>query len=138
MVETMDRKHWNLVPGISVGELEFGRDRAMIRQILGSPTNTFRKTASVLNTTDAYPSFHVYYSADDKLEAIEFFGKDIILSIDNQQIYPGTLNVTRKILQDLEEDYGTYISRANSIGVCIEEGSITSILVGCKDYYKKA
>lgn len=107
----------------------------MVRRELGEPLRTIRKAAKTVEITDVYPSFHVYYSADNTLEAIEFFGDDISLSLDSQILFPGTLSEAKKVLPDLEESYGSYISRSTSIGIGVEGDTIVSVLVGCKDYY---
>ena len=106
----------------------------MIREELGDPTRTFQEYNSE-NIVDVYPSIHVYYSTRDKLEAVEFFGKDIYLSVNSQLVFPGTLSNARKILPDLEERYGSMISKASSIGISTEGDNIISILVGCSNYY---
>ena len=129
--------NWNVIPTVSVGGIEFGTDRKIVRKILGKPDDSFRKTPSSVNTTDIYSSFHVYYSAEDKLVAVEFFGKDIYLAIDKQVIFPGKLNVAYEILPDLVNSFGSYISEKYSVGICIEGDTIVSVLVGCKNYYKK-
>ena len=72
---------------------------------------------------------------NNKLEAIEFFGKEISLSINSQLVFPGTLSAANKILPDLMECFGTYISKSASVGICAEDDNIVSILVGRKDYY---
>ena len=132
----MEGKLWNLVPGVSISGINFGGDRTLIREMLGNPVTIFRKTGTSVNTTDAYPSFHVFYSDRDKLEAIEFFGNDINLSINSQLVFPGKLSTAKEIMPDLEEHFGTYISRTCSVGICVEDDIIISILVGRKEYYQ--
>jgi len=131
----MSNTGWNVIPNVSVNGLDFGIERTAVRKVLGKPKKVFRKTSSSENTTDAYADFHVYYSPEDQLEAIELFGSNISLSINSQPVYPGTLSSARKILPDLEDCYGSYISKEASIGISAEEGSIVSILVGRKNYY---
>lgn len=133
----MNKNIWEIIPTVSINGLEFGTDRAKVREILGKPKMTFKKTSTSVNTTDAYADYHVYYSADDKLEAIEFFGKNkTIININSRQIYPGTLINARETLPDLKECYGSYISKDSAIGFDIDENEIDSILIGCKDYYQ--
>lgn len=113
--------------------MEFGTDRSVVRKLLGKPKRVFRKTSDSVSTTDAYSDFQVYYSAEDKLAAIELFGDEISLSIDSRTLYPGTLSEAKKVFPDLEECYGSYLSRSASIGIGAEEDAIVSILAGCKD-----
>ena len=132
----MKNTSWNLLPNTSVNGIMFGTDRLTVRKILGKPKRIFKKTADAANTTDAYDGFHVYYSAEDKLEAIELFDSEKKLSINSQQIFPGTLKEARKILPDLVGDNNSYSSKECSVGICTEEEGIISVLVGHKDYYK--
>lgn len=122
-------------PNYRINGFDFGRDRSLIREELGNPVRSFQEYESK-NTVDVYPSIHVYYSEDNKLEAVEFFGKEIRMSIQSQPVFPGTLRSARKILPDLEDCYGSFISRDSSVGITAENDSIISVLVGCKDYYK--
>ena len=133
----MSNTEWNIIPNNSVNGLEFGTKRSAVRETFGQPKRVFRKSSNSVNTTDDYSVFHVFYSVNDQLEAIEFFGKDICLYINSRQVFPGTLNTIRKTLPDLEEYFDSYISKAASIGICTEGQTIDSILVGCKDYYKQ-
>ena len=132
----MSISNWNVVPTVSVNGIEFGTDRSIVKKALGKPKRVFKKASNSVNTTDAYPDYHVYYSTEDKLEAIEIFGKDIHLSIDSQPIFPGPLSLAQKSFPDLEESYGSYVSKASSVGICVEQDSIVSILLGRKDYYR--
>ena len=132
----MNIEYWNLVPAVSVNGIEFGTERSVVKKILGKPKRVFRKTPDAGNTTDAYADYHVYYSAEDKLEAIEIFGTGISLSIDSQPVYPGTLSAARKILPDIEENHGSFVSQRASVGIYVEDDSIVSILVGRKEYYR--
>ena len=132
----MSISNWNLVTTISINGIEFGKIRSVVKKNLGKPKRVFKKTPDAVNTTDAYANFHVFYSADDKLEAIEIFGNEISLSINSQTIFPGTLSAARKILPDIEGNYGSFESKSASVGISAEEDMIVSILVGGKGYYK--
>ena len=132
----MNYKEWNITPNVSVEGLVFGMDRSTVRKCLGKPKRVIKKTPESRNTADVYSSFHVYYSAEDHLEAVEFFGGEVRLLINSQLVFPGTLNTATAILPDLEESIGFYISKASSIGLCVEDETIESLLVGCRDYYK--
>ena len=131
----MDRKYWNLEPNNRINGIEFGRDHVKLREFLGKPGNTIQEYGSDC-IVDVYPFCHVYYSAKGKFEAIEFYGNDIILEINSQRVYPGTLSTAKKILPDLEDNFGTYVSKSSSVGIGVDGNNIISILVGCKDYYK--
>ena len=131
----MSNNEWHVIPNTSVNGLTFGMDRLTVRKILGVLNDVFRKSNDSANTTDDYSDFHVYYSSENQLEAIELFSRNISLFINSQLVFPGKLSDAQKILPDLEECFGSYISKVASIGICAEEGNILSILIGCKDYY---
>lgn len=132
----MSNASWTVEPNVSVNGLLFGSARSVVRKMLGRPESVFRKTATSTNTTDAYSGYHVYYTANDTLEAIEFFGDSIELTVDSSIIFPGTLASVRKALPDLEGKYGFYESKRYSIGVYEEDNEIISILIGRKGYYQ--
>ena len=132
----MSITNWNLVPAVSINGIEFGTEHSLVKKALGKPKSVFRKTTNSGNTTDAYADFHVYYSADDRLEAIEFFGRNLCLCIDSRSVFPGTLSDAMKTIPDLVECCGTYVSKPASVGICAEDDNIVSILVGCRDYYR--
>ncbi len=69
------------------------------------------------------------------MEAIEFFDKNLTVDIESRQIFPGELAKAKQLLPDLKEDFGSYISKKSSVGLCIDDGVISSVLVGCKGYY---
>lgn len=132
----MGKIDWNAVLNVSVDGIEFGTDRSVVRKILGKPKRVFSKTSDSVNTTDAYADFHAYYSADDKLEAIEVFAGNISLSINGKPVFPGTLSAVKEILPDLDGSCDSYVSKAGSVGICTEDDMIESILVGRKNYYR--
>ncbi len=132
----MDNSNWNVLPNVSVNGIAFGTDRSSVRKLLGKPKRVIKKTPDAANTTDVYEDFHVYYSAEDKFEAIELFGGSIIVNINSQPLFPGTLSAAYKMLPDLVEYFGIYMSKSASVGICSEGDTIDSILIGRKNYYE--
>ena len=63
---------FEITPFVGVGCVEFDSNRDDNRKKLGKYTE-FRKSRFSKNTTDNYGDFHVYYSVDNKVDAIEFF-----------------------------------------------------------------
>lgn len=123
-------------PNHRINGLEFGREHSVIRDALGDPIRIIKDYDSE-SIIEVYPTYHVYYAKDNKFEAIEFFGNNVHLSINSQLFYPGTLNDAREILPDLEEKYGTYLSKKYSVGFSVEEDKIISVLVGREGYYNQ-
>ena len=63
---------FEIFPFVGVGCIEFDSTRDDNRKKLGKYTE-FRKSRFSKNTTDNYGDFHIYYSVDNKVDAIEFF-----------------------------------------------------------------
>ena len=84
--------------------------------------------------TDDFGFCHVFYNSDDECEAIELF-KGVQVMIDDRLVFPTGLDEAKKILGDLMEDNGSYISEKNSVGIYAPDGSMESILFGVAGYY---
>lgn len=84
-----------------------------------------------------YTDYHVYYSADDKFEAIEIFG-NVKVNINGHKVFPGNINDLGKIIPTLVRDEYAAIDKKNSIGITPYQDDpekIEAILFGCKGYY---
>lgn len=109
-----------LIPLNSVGSIKFGMDRRELCNQFEEEYIEFKKTKFSKNTTDDYGKFHVFYTSDDKVEAVEIFeGIEVILDL----------------LSDIEEDNGSFTHVKMSIGLEAPGSKAESILVGCEDYY---
>ena len=128
----------NVIPNVSVNGIAYGEDRELIRnKRLGDPDRTFKKTSKSEGSVDAYPGLHVYYSKDRKMEGMEFFNKTHSINIGSKQIFPGSLSNAKKSLPDLEENFGSYVSKKASIAFSVDDdGNIDSIFVGKRGYYQ--
>ena len=125
-----------VVPTESVNEVCFGASREEVRKEFGKKYKEMKKTPLSKNTMDAYEDFHVFYSEDDKFEAIEIFGKVKVL-VEDEKIFPGEKDAAMSLASDFMEDSESYISTSKSIGFSIDsKEKIESILFGCKKYYK--
>lgn len=62
-------------PGVGVSGIRFGSTRDQVRQSLGVPTRSFKRTAESSSPCDEYSGggLFVYYTKDDIVEAVEFF-----------------------------------------------------------------
>ena len=128
---------WKLIPKKQIGEIEFGADKNDVRKVLGKEYRPFRKSIFAKSTTDAYADYHVYYTKEDTLEAIEIFsGIEVLLS--GKTLFPGTIECAKKMIADLECESGSYISKRYSGGLYApnDEGTIEAILVAGETYYK--
>lgn len=122
----------------SVNAAEFGCSREKTREVFGKKFQEIRKNKFSLNTMDAYESFHVFFTEDNKFEAIEIFG-DIKVAVNGEKIFPGGVDKAIKALPELKKDDYGLIDRINSIGITLsqdDENKIEAILFGCEGYYK--
>ncbi|MFV0520080.1 MAG: hypothetical protein ACK5LY_07370 [Lachnospirales bacterium] len=118
----------------SVNNIKFGIDRNEVRTLMGDVFKEFKKNKFSKNTTDDYEYCHVFYDEDNKFEAIEFF-EDTEVYIDEKLIFPNTLNTVKILFDNIEEDYGSFISKENSIAFYCPNNVVECVLIGCKNYY---
>ncbi len=131
----MNNKKWKLNPGTSIGPLEFGMDRANVRRALGEKYKPFRKSIFSKSTSDSYGSFHVYYSKENRLVAIEFY-EGVEILIDGKVVFPGNLATAETVIKGIEDKSGSMISKEMSIGITLsDDDNIEAFLAGCKGYY---
>ena len=122
----------------SVNGADFGCDRETTRKVFGKKYVEIRKNEFSENTMDVYDSFHVFFTKDNRFEAIEIFG-DIKVTVNGERIFPGSVDKAINVLPKLtRDDYGL-IDKANSIGITLsqdDENEIEAILFGCEGYYE--
>ena len=112
----MSAQPWKLVPNKAIGPLEFGMDKASVRDVLGEEYKPFKKSLFSKSKTDEYKDYHVYYSKENELEAIEIFG-EIRIAYEGKAIFPGSIENAQNLVPDLVLDSGSYISKSMSIGL---------------------
>lgn len=126
-----------IVPLKKVGEVEFGMARSKVREICGE-YKEFKKNKFSKNTTDSFKSFHAYYDANDKCEAIEFFEK-VTLKINDIAIFPATYKEVcgylKKIDKNIKIEEDGCISCSESISIYAPSGDVESILFAVKGYF---
>ena len=122
-----------IIPLIGFSEIKFGMFRKNVRLLLGNYREFFKNEYSV-NSADDFGYCHIFYDKDNKFEAVEFF-QDVELFIDDKCIFPGTITEIQKIIKDLKEEYGCFISKSKSIGIVVNDTIIESVLVGNSGYY---
>ncbi len=122
----------------SVNGIAFGTSRSVVRNAFGSDYTEFKKTPLSQNTTDAYPSFHVYYTPDDRLEAIEFFDNaEIIIS---GQAFSWEYAKAKKWMLGIDPaaviDDDGITSAVYGIGLYSPDGIVEGVLFAESSYYK--
>ncbi len=123
----------NAVPLREAAGVKLGMKRSEVKEVLGD-AKEFKKTKFSKTLTDDFGFCHVFYNSDDECEAIELF-KGVQVMIDDRLVFPTGLDEAKKILGDLMEDNGSYISEKNSVGIYAPDGSMESILFGVAGYY---
>ena len=121
----------------SVCGVNFGSTRDTVHSKLGPDFKEFKKTKFSKNTSDAYSFCHIYYTQDNKLEAVEFFpGAEIsvagmVLPWDYNAIKTWILNIDPKAKITQEE----VTSAANGISMYAPDAEIESILFATSEYF---
>lgn len=122
------------VPLREVAGVKFGMKRSEVRKVLGD-AKEFKKTKFSKTLTDDFGFCHVFYNRDEESEAIELF-KEVQVMIGDRLVFPTTLDEAKKILGELVEDDGSYISEKDSVGIYAPGGNMESILFGVAGYYE--
>ena len=126
---------WTATPLTGINGVKFGMSRSEVRAVLGGKFKEFRKSKFSKNTTDDFGYCHVFYTPDDKCEAVEVFN-ECEVSINGKLVFPLEISSLKDQIDDLEEDTGSYISKKLSIGIYAPEGTPESILFGEAGYYE--
>ena len=126
---------WQVVPEKSIGKIEFGMNREDVRALLGDKFEEFKKSELSVNTTDDYGFLHVYYTEDNRVEAVEVF-EAIELEYEDNIIFPIQASRIKEVLSGITEDEWGFTDEKRYIGYEMDEENATSILVGCEGYYR--
>lgn len=126
---------WSATPLVEINGIKFGMSRSEVRTALGSKCREFKKSRFSKNTTDDFGICHVFYTPDNRCEAVEVFSECEVL-VDGKVLFPLDISVVKKEIDDLEEDVGSYISKKLSIGIYAPDGTPESILFGEAGYYE--
>ena len=125
---------WEITPLVSVGRIKFGMSREDVHSLFGEKYKEFKKTKYSKNTTDDYGKFHVFYTVDNMVDAVEIFD-DIELTMNGNVIFPIKVNQIEKSIPGIEKDGNSYTHIDNSIGIEVGGETAESILIGAKGYY---
>ena len=126
---------WTATPLVEINGVKFGMPRTEVRAVLGGKYKEFKKSKFSKNTTDDFGVCHVFYTPDDRCEAVEVFN-GCEVSVNGMVLFPADISFVKKQIDDLEEDTGSYISKKFSIGIYAPGGTPESILFGEARYYE--
>ena len=126
---------WEWTPNIAIGTIRFGMSRDELRQSFSGPYTEYKKSKYSKNTADDYGGFHVYYTPENTVEAVEIF-EGIHVIYQGKQLFPSSKEDALKTVDGLEEDAGVYMQPEKSIGFAMAGHTVESVLLGAKDYYK--
>lgn len=124
-------------PTNSVNGVPFGADREAVRKEFGKKYKEIKKTIFSENTLDAYEDFHIYYTVDNRFDAIEVFGK-VKVFMDGNAVFPGDVSDVTDCYKSFKKDGDGIISKDMSIGITVDQDDdkiITGILFGREGYY---
>ena len=121
----------------SVNGVAFGADRECIRKCLGGKYKEFKKNLFSKNTSDAFSDCVVYYTPDNKVDAIEFAqgaevsisGKVILWEYDFIKNWLFSLDSETIIQAD------GLTSIPNGVSVFIIDRDVQSILFSVPSYF---
>ncbi len=125
---------WEFKPTKSVGNISFGMSRDDVHKVIGNDFKEFKKSRFSKNSTDDYGKFHVFYTQDNYVEAVEFF-EEIEIYMDENKLFPADIPIIEDIIGTMEEESGSYIQKRKSVGVYAPDGKVESILLGAKGYF---
>lgn len=122
-----------------VNGVPFGAEREAVRKEFGKKYKEMKKSIFSKNTMDAYDDFHIYYTGDNKFDAIEIFGK-IEIKMNGMVVYPGKVSDIESLLAFPKKNSDGIISESMSVGITIDQGNadkIEAILYGSEGYFGK-
>ena len=128
-------KVWEATPLVGINGITFGMPRKEVRKLWGPQFREFKKSSFSRNSADDYGIAHVYYDENNMCNAVEVFN-DVIVLIEGKTIFPNEIEEALKIIPDLIDENGTYVSVEKSVGICMLEGKMECILLGAYGYYR--
>lgn len=126
---------WELKPLVSVGEIKFGMNRSDVHKLFEEKCTEYKKSKYSKNTTDDYGRFHIFYTTDNKVDAVEFF-EGIELVMNGNVIFPVEVSEIDRLLPEIEKEGNSFTHIEKSIGIETDSKKTESILVGSKGYYE--
>ena len=125
-------------PYKSYAGIAFGASRNELRSLLGK-YQEFKKSPFSKNTTDDFGDFHVYYSEDNLVEAIEVFGGKV--TYNGEAIFPATVSAFLKLMETIDSEavQQDYEISSKVLGCCvsISDDAVDGIILCSTDYFER-
>ena len=128
----------DFLPYNGAGHIKLCLEREEIRKTLGA-FKEFKKTKFSKNTTDDFSFCHVYYSAQNKIDAVEFFNETEFL-FKGKNLFSLPFSELKTFLKsnsiDFQEDDSGL--RSDDIGLSVyspDKGKIETLLIYKRGYY---
>ena len=128
---------FNIKSQKSLNGVKFEEMRDNVRKAFGNDYREMKKTPISKNTMDAYKEFHIFYTPDNRMEAIEIFPENRII-IDDEEM-PMEYNDAKTWIKRLDtcatETNDGITSLSLGISLYAPDGKTESILVAKKQYF---
>lgn len=128
-------KQMTFIPYKSIGSVRFGSKREIVRK--DNPKYfEFRKNKFSRNTTDNYGLYHVFYTKENCVEAVEVFkGIDIVLDgVTISSLSPDEL-VRHLSDPKMVKESDSINFPSNGLSLSINDGTIESYLFYARGYW---
>lgn len=126
-----------IIPYEGFESVHFGDKRESVRAKLGKYTE-FKKSECSENTTDDFGFCHIFYTSDDKIDAIEFFPESEI-TFKEKPLFAFDFSVLKDFLADEnieEDDSGANFPKYGMSVYTPDSEEIESILIYSKSYWE--
>lgn len=124
------------IPYEGIEKISFGESRENVRKLLGNFTE-FKKSKFSKNTTDDFGFCHVFYTIDNKVNAIELFS-DSNICLNDKPLFTLNYSELKNFLSDSsieEDDSGAKFPKFGISVYAPDLNAIETILVYSKDYW---
>lgn len=122
----------------TVNGVPFGANRTQIRETFGADFKEMKKAPTSRNTMDAYKFCEVFYTPNNKLEAVEFFVEETELIVDGEKVpvdYTQCVEWLKVHDSESEENDDGIISKKCGVGVYAPDKKIETILFSTAQYF---
>jgi hypothetical protein len=125
-------------PFVGAGQIKLDSTRDEVRKALGT-FKEFKKTEFSKNTTDSFSFCHVFFYAQNKIEAVEFFDRTEFF-YKEKNLFSLLFSELKSFLKNNSIDFQENDSglKSNTIGLSVfspDKVKIETILVYKKGYY---